>query len=56
MGRVGWRNFSMAWAIISLAGFEYVHIDYGKVTYDIPGSPNVDSNVDVVKVGLDYIF
>lgn len=35
---------------------EYVHIDYGKVTYDIPGSPNVDSNVDVVKVGLDYIF
>jgi outer membrane immunogenic protein len=35
---------------------EYVHIDYGKVTYDIPGSPKVDSNVDVVKVGLDYIF
>jgi outer membrane immunogenic protein len=36
--------------------FEYVHIDYGKVTYDITGSPKVDSNVDVVKVGLDYIF
>ncbi|HUQ35389.1 MAG TPA: outer membrane beta-barrel protein [Aestuariivirga sp.] len=36
--------------------FEYVHIDYGKVTYDIIGSPKVDSNVDVVKVGLDYIF
>jgi outer membrane immunogenic protein len=35
---------------------EYVHIDYGKVTYDIPGSPKVDSDVDVVKVGLDYIF
>ena len=35
---------------------EYVHIDYGKVTYDITGSPKVDSNVDVVKVGLDYIF
>ncbi len=40
-----------------LAGrIEYEHIDYGKVKYDIPGLPKVDSNVDAVKLGLDYLF
>jgi opacity protein-like surface antigen len=30
------------------------YYNYGKVEYDMPGSPEVDSNVAVVKIGIDY--
>jgi outer membrane immunogenic protein len=36
------------------ARFELDYYNYGKVEYDMPGSPEVDSNIAVVKIGVDY--
>ena len=35
---------------------EYTHYNYGAVTYDIPGTPRVDSNINVVRVGAEFRF
>jgi hypothetical protein len=38
------------------ARLQFDYYNYGKVEYNIPGSPEVDSNVAAVKIGIDYFL